>query len=101
MTCPLENRMCALLESSGIIFTRPERDQRDPTTLDFYLPTLNTYIEVKQFHTARIAKQLEPVPKGATAIVLQGINAVRDFEQLCKIIRKNWENPTSSLPPAR
>ena len=86
MACRLEKEMMALLESNGIVFTRPESDRRDPTTLDFYLPGFNTYVEVKLFHTERIARQLEPVPKGATAIVLQGVNAVRDFEQICRMM---------------
>jgi hypothetical protein len=87
MTCPLEKQMADLLESNGIVFTRPERDKHDPTTLDFYLPELKTYIEVKMFHTPRIDMQLSHVPGYATAILLQGIDAVRQFEKVCKLIR--------------
>ena len=86
MTCPLEKKLAALLRSNGIWFTRPERDKTDPTTLDFFLPELRLYIEVKQFYTDRIAGQLQKVPQGMTAIVLIGPRAVEDFMALCNVL---------------
>lgn len=83
MTCPVEKKLALLLDAADIEFTKPERDQHDPTTLDFYLPSFDIYIEVKQFHTPRIADQLSRVPTGKTAIVLQGKNSATDFEKLC------------------
>jgi hypothetical protein len=85
----LEKQMADLLESNGIAFTRPEQDQHDPTTLDFYLPDFKTYIEVKMYHSSRIDRQFEAVPKDATAILLQGLDCVRQFEKICKLIRAN------------
>ena len=83
MTCSVEKHMIELLHKHAIDFTRPERDQDDPTTLDFYLPAFRCDVEVKQFHTKRITDQLARVPERTTAIVLIGPTAVRDFENLC------------------
>ena len=82
-----EKAMMALFEGSGIEFTRPDVDHREPTTLDFYLPAFNLYVEIKGFHSERIARQLSKVPEKATAIVLQGPNAVRDFARLCTALK--------------
>lgn len=87
MTCRLEKEMTDLLLLNGIDFSRPEQDKADPTTLDFYLPKYDTYIEVKLFHTPRIDQQLSKVPKGCTAILIQGLDGVKDFELLCKAVR--------------
>jgi hypothetical protein len=83
MTCRLEKQLDALLTKAGIGFTRPDRDRHDPTNLDFYLPDFNLYVEVKQYHSPRITGQLAQVPRQVSAIVLQGPNAVLDFEHLC------------------
>jgi hypothetical protein len=87
MTCRLEKQMANLLRSADIDFTRPERDRSDPTTLDFYLPDFDLYIEVKQFHTDRITRQLAAVPDRKTAIMLMGPSAISDFERLVAAIR--------------
>lgn len=80
---PMEAEVIELLNHHGIAFTRPERNKFDPTNLDFYLPAQELYLEVKQFHTPRIAAQLANVPAHVTAIVLVGPNCVRDLERLC------------------
>ena len=87
MTCRLEKQMTDLLESNGIAFTRPDRDQNDPAGLDYYLTDFHLYIEVKQFHTPRIAAQLSKVPEKITAIVLVGPQSVTDFVHLCRRLR--------------
>lgn len=97
MTDPLEKKMAAILERSGIEFTRPERDRNDPTNLDFYLPAFDVYIEVKQFHSDRIARQLASVPEKSTAIVLVGPSAIAAFERLCAaLVAQGIEQPTSN-----
>ena len=74
--------MTAVLNGAGITFTRPEGDKADPTTLDYYLPDLDLYIEVKQFHSDRIAKQLSAVPQMTSALVLVGPKSVEAFSVL-------------------
>jgi hypothetical protein len=49
--------------------------------LDFYLPKYETYIEVKQYHSDRIAKQMT---KADNIIVLQGKKSVELFIKLLK-----------------
>ncbi len=87
MVCRLEKQMTDVLESNGIAFTRPERDQSDPAGLDFYLTDFKLYIEIKQFHTPRIAAQLAKVPEKITAIVLVGPQCVSDFAHLCRNLK--------------
>lgn len=99
MTCPLEKQMASLLDRCGIDYTRPEQDRRDPTNLDFYLPDFDLYVEVKQFHTPRVEKQLELVPKKANALVLQGMTAVLQFERLCTRIG-SATSPSPKTPQA-
>jgi hypothetical protein len=88
MTDPLENGMVALLTEAGIRFTRPDQDATDPANLDFFLPDFSLYIEVKQFHSHRIAEQLSKVPERKSAIVLVGPNAIADFKQLVDALAK-------------
>lgn len=49
--------------------------------LDFYLPDLDIYIEVKQFHSDRIAKQMARRPN---VIAIQGRGAVLTFCAMLK-----------------
>jgi hypothetical protein len=51
---PMERQMVELLNQAGIRFLCD--DHR--SGLDFYLPDLDVYIEVKQFHSPRIANQM-------------------------------------------
>lgn len=84
--CPVEKKMRALLDSRGIDFIMPERSGSDPTNLDFYLPAFDFYIEVKQFHSDRIASQLATVPERKSVLVLIGPDCVAAFERLCGAI---------------
>ena len=84
---PIELAMIALLERHKIAYERPDRQQDNPVNLDFYLPEHGIYIEVKQFHTDRIARQLAAVPERSTAIALVGPTCVSDFAKLCSLLR--------------
>lgn len=82
MDDPLEVAFAKMLMDAGIEFTRPERDAREPTNLDFYLPEIGIYVEIKQFHTPRIADQLAQLPQQKSALVLVGPQSVKDFMML-------------------
>lgn len=47
--------------------------------LDFYIPAADVFIEVKQYHSQRIAKQ---TARAENVIVLQGEKAVKLFATL-------------------
>jgi hypothetical protein len=82
MTCPLEKQFIILMEGAGVEYTRPEQTQSDPTNLDFYLPAMDLNVEVKQWHSDRIAGQLSKLPRNAAALVLIGRQAVEKFSSL-------------------
>ena len=46
---------------------------KSPQNLDFYLPVQDVHIEVKQFHSERIAEQMDRAPN---VIAVQGRQAV-------------------------
>lgn len=59
--------------------------------LDFYLPEHDTYIEVKQYHSDRIAKQMA---KADNILVLQGKTSVELF---IKLLKTNSNEQTNSI----
>lgn len=63
----LESEVADTLENAGIDFIH-ESESKDQQ-LDFYLPNYDVYIEVKQYHSDRILKQLGSKDN---VIVLQG-----------------------------
>ena len=67
---PVEELVELALRQAGITF------ERKPGGLDFYLPTFQTYIECKQFYTARVLKQLAGT---RNVILIQGMPAARAF----------------------
>lgn len=71
MTDPLERILAAALDRAGIAYTT-ERDG-DTLALDFHLTEADVYVEVKQFHTPRIAEQMSRAPN---VIAVQGRVAV-------------------------
>jgi hypothetical protein len=79
MTSSLEKRFEGLLVEAGIEFARPERLDTDPTTLDYYLPAFDLYVELKGYHTPRLARQLERVPRRSSVLVLVGPQSVAAF----------------------
>jgi len=74
---PCEAIVYDALVSAGLEFTTEmqNREQR----LDFYIQSLDLMIEVKQFHTPRIARQLED---HENVILIQGKHAARMFSKL-------------------
>lgn len=75
---PLEALVAAALEAAGIRYLRdsgPVR-KRNPSNLDFLLPDHGVEIEVKRYHSERIAEQMSRAPN---VIALQGEPAVRFF----------------------
>ncbi len=71
-TDPMEQMIEAALVEAGVDFKR--KGSNPGQTLDFYLPSFETYIEVKRFHSERIAAQMARVPN---IIAAQGEPAVR------------------------
>lgn len=67
---PVEDLVESALKSRAIPY------ERDRLGLDFYLPDWGIYIEVKQFHSRRIAEQMSRTPN---VIAIQGIGAARLF----------------------
>ena len=82
MTDPLEKAMAALLDEAGIPYVRPEIVRSDPTTLDFYLPTIDLYVELKQWHSPRLADQIAKVPVASDVMILIGRNSVDRLKKL-------------------
>lgn len=71
---PMEAMIAYALDAAKIPYTR------EMNGLDFYLPTFDVYIEVKQFHSTRIADQMGRVDN---VIAAQGRGAV---SLLCGLI---------------
>lgn len=67
---PMESMLAAALDDSGIRYLS---DVRNPSGLDFKLLDSGIEIEVKQFHSDRIAKQMSRVPN---VVAVQGATAV-------------------------
>lgn len=87
-----EQQFELLLVQAGILFTRPERDQHDPTTLDFHIPAAGgLYIEAKDYHTPRIANQLAKLPQDASAMVLVGRDSVAALLELVRLLLPTFE----------
>lgn len=79
MEDPMEKIVRAALREAGIEFVE-ERDKR-ARGLDFYLPRSDVHIEVKQFHSNRIAEQMSRAPN---VIAIQGIGAAKLFAALVR-----------------
>lgn len=56
-------------------------ENKNLANLDFYLPRINVYIEVKQFHSKRISNQME---RASNVIVAQGKEAVEALASMIK-----------------
>lgn len=96
---PLEEAVARALTSAGLAFTR-ENPPSQP--LDFHLSDLDLFIEVKQFHSDRIAKQLAGQPN---VLVLQGPSTVAWFTDLLqrltnaeRTLHHIYTTPISELP---
>lgn len=73
MKDPIEEITANALTAAGVAFEFPENE------LDFYLPEIGIYIEVKQFHSSRIAEQMSRAPN---VIAIQGREAALAFAAL-------------------
>lgn len=73
ITDPMERLIADALDAAG------EAYEHEKNGLDFYLPRLDLYIEVKRFHSPRIAAQME---RAENIIAVQGSFAVRTISVL-------------------
>jgi len=76
-TDPMEHLIEQALLDAGIAYAT-EDNPLNAAKLDFYLPDLDLYIEVKRLHTPRIAEQTARVEN---VIVAQGSDAVTALEK--------------------
>lgn len=74
---PVEAVIADALRSAGIEFVT-EDDQR-AKRLDFYLPSLDTHIEVKRFHADRVLDQMK---RSDNIIVVVGMGAARALAKM-------------------
>lgn len=73
----LEEHLGKQLEFNGISFVHESQNKNQG--LDFYLPKYDIYIEIKQFYSERILKQLSVKDN---VILLQGKKAVDLFIEM-------------------
>jgi hypothetical protein len=78
MTDPLERMLAEALTAAGIRFVT-DAGGGNPSRLDFRLPDHDIEIEVKRFHSPRIADQMA---RAENVIALQGEATVRWFCEL-------------------
>jgi transcriptional regulator with XRE-family HTH domain len=77
---PMEYLIETALIEAGEEYQR-EGEPGAHQTLDFYLPRVNVFIEVKRFHSDRIAAQMK---REANVIAAQGEPAVRFLAELIR-----------------
>lgn len=75
ITDPVESIIARALDKLGIAYVH----QLGPAGLDFYLKDHDLHIEVKQFHTPRIAEQMG---RADNVIAIQGVKAAQLFAKL-------------------
>lgn len=73
----LEREIAMALDNKGIRYIH-ESEKGGPV-LDFYLPDFDVYIEIKQFHSDRINRQLA---SRENVVLLQGKKAVDFFKTM-------------------
>lgn len=67
----LEKKVAEALDEVGIEFVHESENKEQ--VLDFYLPFFDVFIEIKQFHTDRISKQMSSKDN---VIAIQGVKSV-------------------------
>lgn len=77
MNDPIEKIVAGALTRAGIRFTHESEGHSPP--LDFHLPDLGLFIEVKHFHSPRIARQMA---QAENVIVIQGRGAAEAFARM-------------------
>lgn len=80
----LEEMIANALHDANIEFVHESENKE--IQLDFYLPQYDIYIEVKQFHADRIARQMA---SHDNVIAVQGIKSVKFLLLLLKRIGMN------------
>lgn len=82
-TDPIEREFESLCVEFGLPFERPERDGG---RLDFYVPALNLYVEVKAHSCERLHAQLETINTSLTpCFVLIGRDSVKILRRLMRM----------------
>lgn len=81
MTDPMESKLAAILDGLGVSYVKNDA----VSGLDFYLLNYDVYIEVKQFHSNRIAEQMSRRPN---VIVIQGMESLNALERLLLLKEK-------------
>lgn len=80
---PIEKMLAAAFDAAGIAYIHESEDVAGLTKgLDFFLPGFETHVEVKQFHSPRIAKQMS---RADNVIAIQGRGAAASF-----VAMLNW-----------
>lgn len=82
MIDPMEQAVRAALKDAGIKFV--EAPDPRALNLDFFLIQENIHVEVKQFHSDRIAEQMSRAPN---VIAIQGMDAARLVAKLLRASR--------------
>jgi hypothetical protein len=83
ITDPLEAEMARILDLHQIVYTRPEKDKSDASTLDFYLPKYGLSIEVKAWSCERMHEQIRRSGRERSGVmVLIGMPAVHALRML-------------------
>ncbi|QIG72338.1 hypothetical protein EVB96_142 [Rhizobium phage RHph_TM3_3_6] len=75
---PIEKIIMDGLDKANIKYIHDSNNPKHHR-LDFYLPTIGIFIEVKQFHSMRIAEQMARVDN---VIVIQGRHAAEMFVKM-------------------
>jgi hypothetical protein len=73
---PVEQAFVDMCTRKGILCETPNN------RMDFYLPEVNLYVEVKAWPTPRLIPQLESVINHTPVMVLVSLRAVEAFEKL-------------------
>lgn len=73
----LEQAVADILTEKNISFIH--ESQNNGSTLDFFLPDYNIYVEVKQYHTDRVLTQLR---EQENVILIQGKKSVEFLKKL-------------------
>jgi len=93
MTDPVEAAFAALLDRYNITYTRPDRDKKDHSNLDFFLPEFALSVEVKAWSCERLHQQLRDSGRERDGIlVIVGLAGVKAFGALlAKVVAKDGE----------
>jgi hypothetical protein len=74
---PVETLLERGFDAAGILYRRA--DTKKGRHIDFFLPELDIYVEVKRYHTPRTTEQMARVPD---IIVIQGMKAAATFVKM-------------------